>query len=115
MAIIEHANPMTPAAEMFHALADPNRLAILKYLSASEARVADLVEEMGLAQSTVSAHVGCLRASALIEGRAEGRQTFYRIKEPALVELLASAEALLGEIGHPIHLCVEHGVAESAR
>ena len=106
---------MTPAAEMFHALADPNRLTIVKSLSVSEARVADLVHETGLAQSTVSAHIACLRASGLIEGRAEGRQTFYRIGTSALVGLLASAEDLLREIGHPIHLCLEHGVAGNAR
>ena len=54
------------AATLFRSLADPNRLAIVKHLMLSEHRVADLVGHLGLAQSTVSAHVRGLRDSGLL-------------------------------------------------
>ena len=96
------------AAELFHSLSDANRLAIVRRLSRGEARVKDLVEETGLAQSTVSAHIACLRDCALIEGTPVGRQTSYRIIEPGLIALLAVAEQLLDSTGHPVHLCEKH-------
>jgi hypothetical protein len=50
-----------PAAALFRSLADPARLAIVRHLAAGPARVVDLTGEPGLAQSTVSAHLACLR------------------------------------------------------
>lgn len=49
------------AVALFRSLGDPARLAILKRLAEGEARVTDLVGCVGLAQSTVSAHLSCLR------------------------------------------------------
>src|SRR6266487_3163634 len=62
-------------------------------------RVADLVGELGLAQSTVSAHVACLRDCQLVEGRPQGRQVFYSLARPELMDLLVAAERLLAAIG----------------
>ena len=52
---------LAPAVALFRSLADPARLAIVRRLAAGEARVVDLVGEIGLAQATVSAHLACLR------------------------------------------------------
>ncbi|MGH3949710.1 MAG: ArsR/SmtB family transcription factor, partial [Pseudonocardiaceae bacterium] len=54
------------AVALFHSLSDGTRLAIVRRLTEGEARVADLVGELGLAQSTVSAHVACLRECRLV-------------------------------------------------
>ncbi|WP_456094117.1 ArsR/SmtB family transcription factor [Nonomuraea glycinis] len=64
------------------------------------ARVVDLTGELGLAQSTVSKHLACLRDCGLIDYRAEGRQSFYALTRPELMDLLASAEQLLAATGH---------------
>ena len=64
---------LDPAVALFHSLSDPTRLTIVARLAAGEARVRDLVEQTGLAQSTVSAHVSCLRECGLVVGRTEGR------------------------------------------
>ena len=66
------------AEALFHSLSDGTRLAIVRRLAGGEARVADLIGRAGLAQSTVSAHVACLRDCGLVEGRpagAAGRST----------------------------------------
>lgn len=97
------------AVALFRSLADPTRLSIIRRLGQGEARVADLIEALGLAQSTVSAHVGCLRGCGLVTGRPEGRQVFYSLARPELMDLLASAETLLAATGHAVALCPNYG------
>lgn len=67
---------MDAAVALFHSLSDATRLAIVQRLAQGEARVADLVAELGMAQSTVSTHIACLRDCALVAGRPQGRQVF---------------------------------------
>lgn len=94
------------AATLFRSLADPNRLAIVKHLMLSEHRVADLVGHLGLAQSTVSAHVRGLRDSGLLTARVRGRATFYSLAEPELTtNLLAAADDLLVATGEVPVIC----------
>ncbi|UTT47945.1 ArsR/SmtB family transcription factor [Rhodococcus gordoniae] len=103
------ASELDAAVALFHSLSDGTRLAIVRRLARGEARVADLVGELGLAQSTVSAHVACLRDCNLIEGRPQGRQVFYSLTRPELMELLASAETLLAATGNAVALCPNYG------
>ncbi|WP_327090312.1 metalloregulator ArsR/SmtB family transcription factor [Nonomuraea sp. NBC_01738] len=94
-----------PAAALFHSLADETRLKIVQRLAQGEARVVDLTGELGLAQSTVSKHLACLRDCGLIDYRAEGRQSFYALTRPELMDLLGAAEQLLAATGHAVTLC----------
>lgn len=105
---------LDPAVALFHSLSDVTRLAIVQRLAHGEARVADLVAELGMAQSTVSAHVACLRDCALVVGRPQGRQVFYSLARPELMDLLASAETLLAATGNAVALCPNYGTDASA-
>jgi ArsR family transcriptional regulator len=98
------ATGVPPAAALFHSLSDETRLRIVQRLARGETRVVDLVRELGLAQSTVSKHLACLRDCGLIDYRAEGRQSFYSLTRPELMDLLASAEQLLAATGHAVAL-----------
>ncbi|GII94272.1 ArsR/SmtB family transcription factor [Sinosporangium siamense] len=100
---------VSPAAALFHSLADETRLRIVQRLARGEARVVDLTGELGLAQSTVSKHLACLRDCGLIDYRPEGRQSFYSLTRPELIDLMASAEQLLAATGHAVALCPIHG------
>ena len=60
------------------ALADENRVRILWAVQDQELCVCQIVELLGLAQSTVSKHVSILHQARLIEGRKQGRWMFYR-------------------------------------
>jgi ArsR family transcriptional regulator, arsenate/arsenite/antimonite-responsive transcriptional repressor len=60
------------------ALADENRVRILWAVQGRELCVCQIVELLGLAQSTVSKHVSILHQARLVEGRKEGRWMFYR-------------------------------------
>lgn len=105
---------LSPAVALFHSLSDVARLAIVQRLARGEARVADLVEQLELAQSTVSAHVACLRDCGLVVGRPQGRQVFYSLTKPELMDLLASAEALLAATGNAVALCPNYGADAQA-
>ena len=94
-------------AHLFQAFADPTRLAILQHLASGEHRVRDLVDHMGLAQSTVSKHLRFLVECGLITPRPEGRATWYALAEPALLKILiAAAEKMLEATGNAAQLCV---------
>ncbi|WP_199832495.1 ArsR/SmtB family transcription factor [Gordonia iterans] len=93
-------------AHLFQALAEPTRLAIVQHLASGEHRVCDLVEHMGLAQSTVSKHVSFLAECGLLTCRPEGRASWYALAEPALLRILiAAAEKMLDATGNPAVLC----------
>ena len=105
------SNSLHPAACLFNGFSDSNRLAILRHLALGEHRVVDLTAHVGLAQSTVSKHLACLHDCGLVETRAEGRASFYRLAHPeALNELFAAAEQLLDLTGEAVTLCSNYGV-----
>lgn len=92
-------------AALFHALAEPTRLALLEHLSSGEHRVRDLVDHMHLAQSTVSKHLSCLRDCGLVRVRTEGRASWFSLADPArLAVLFDSADALLTASGASLSL-----------
>ncbi|MGD9529142.1 ArsR/SmtB family transcription factor [Pseudonocardia sp.] len=102
------------AVALFRSLGDPTRLAIVLRLAEGEARVVDLTRGLGLAQSTVSKHLACLRDCRLVGYRAEGRQSFYSLSHPELIDLLRSAETLLARTGDAVALCPVYGEPERA-
>ena len=89
-------------AAVFKALSDPARLTIVHALADGELRVTDLVERVGLAQSTTSAHLGVLREAGLVAPRAQGRATYYRLTTSALIVLVNRAEELLDDGLHAV-------------
>lgn len=82
-------------AAMFRALAEPARLQIVHTLSTGERCVRELVTELGLAQSTTSAHLATLRTCGLVSARTQGRSSYYSLTTPALVALVHNAADLL--------------------
>lgn len=102
-------NDVTAAVCLFRSLADPARLAILSHLAGGEHRVGELTAHLGLAQSTVSQHLACLRDCGLVAARAQGRASYYALARPELLDLLHSAERLLEATGEQVALCPNYG------
>lgn len=100
---------IAPGVALFRSLADPARLAIVRRLATGEARVAELTHDLGLAQSTVSSHVTCLRECGLVTGRMDGRRVHYSLAHPELLDMLAAAEVLLAATGNAVALCSTYG------
>lgn len=67
-------------ATMLKAIAHPARIAILQHLIKANACICgDLVEELGLAQATISQHLKELKNVGLIQGTVEGTSVCYCI------------------------------------
>jgi DNA-binding transcriptional ArsR family regulator len=73
------ATGLAAEAALFHALSDPSRLLIVRHLSLGEHRVVDLTAHLGLAQSTVSKHLACLKDCGLVASRPEGRASVWSL------------------------------------
>jgi len=70
--------------DVFNAVAEGSRRALLDALGVDEATVGHLVDRLGLTQPQVSKHLAVLRAVGLVSVRADGRRRWYRVNGPAL-------------------------------
>lgn len=71
-------------AVQLKAIAHPARIAILQELIKANACICgDLVEELGLAQATISQHLKELKNAGLIQGTIEGVSVCYCIEPDA--------------------------------
>ena len=101
---------LAPAAALFRSLGDPARLVIVRRLAVGPARVTDLTAALGLAQSTVSKHLACLRDCGLVTSEPAGRASVFRLAQPALADMLTAAEQVLAASGNAVALCPEWGL-----
>jgi len=109
---VDERAALSAAACLFRGLGDPTRLAILRHLALGEHRVVDLTAHLGLAQSTVSKHLACLRDCGLVISRPEGRASVFSLTQgQAVVRVVAAAEALLAATGDAVTLCPVYGEA----
>ena len=82
------SNEQNQLAVIFRVLANPARIAILQYLSRQKGCICnDIVEEIGLAQPTVSQHLKELKQSGLISGEVDGKRLCYCINHDKWNEL----------------------------
>jgi DNA-binding transcriptional ArsR family regulator len=71
----------------FRALGDPGRLRILNLLMQGESAVQDLADAAGMAQATVSRHLGRLRREGIVQRRSEGHKSIYRVQDRTVIEI----------------------------
>ncbi len=65
-------------AGIFRVLANPARIAILEFIGSQRACICnDIVQEIGLAQPTISQHLKELKSLDLIAGEVEGKKLCY--------------------------------------
>jgi len=107
--LFDEASALSVGAALFHSLSDPARLAIVRHLSLGEHRVVDLTAHLGLAQSTVSAHLACLRDCGLVVSRPQGRASWFSLAHSEVLDLLSCAERLLVATGDAVALCPVYG------
>ena len=76
--IFEHTT--LELAALFKVLGHPARIAILEYISQQESCICtNIVEEIGLAQATISQHLKELKKVNLIKGEISGKSVCYCI------------------------------------
>ena len=87
---------------IFHkALADVNRLRIVRRLAAGRASVTELIEHVGLSQPLVSWHLGRLRAAGLIETTRKGREVLCSLRPDAFERITLRERDVLGLTAGP--------------
>jgi ArsR family transcriptional regulator len=82
-------------ADVFKAIGQATRLAILEALRHGEYCVSDLGRATGQAQSNLSKHLAFLRRAGVLAARRRGLRVFYRVAAPEVFEVLEAAQALL--------------------
>lgn len=83
-------------AALAKALAHPARVHIVRLLLAKRSCIGcDIVEEVGLAQSTVSEHLRFLKAAGVITGEIERPRVCYSLNPEALAPLAGLLNAIL--------------------
>jgi len=75
---------LATTADVFNAVAEPQRRNILELLTRGERPVNELAEVLHITQPQTSKHLRVLRAVRLVEVRREGQQRFYRLNGTGL-------------------------------
>lgn len=76
-------------AALAKAIGHPARVQILRLLARKAAVCGDIVEELPLAQSTVSQHLKVLKDAGLVRGDVDGPRVCYCVEPRALRRLKA--------------------------
>ncbi|WP_207759311.1 ArsR/SmtB family transcription factor [Sandarakinorhabdus cyanobacteriorum] len=80
------------AARLLKALSNERRLLILCQIGDGERSVGSL--QVGLSQSALSQHLALLRAEGLVSTRRDAQTIYYRIADPAVLQLIATLAAI---------------------
>ena len=76
------------AVAVLKLLANEDRLLLLCQLSQGERCVGDLEAELGIRQPTLSQQLGILRNQGVVNTRREGKNIYYNVASPELLEIL---------------------------
>lgn len=86
--ILEMRAAADQVVSILKALANTDRLIILCHLALEELNVSEIEQKTGILQPTLSQQLMMLRKSDVVNTRRDGKQIFYSIKDPKLIEVL---------------------------
>ena len=70
-------------------LANEDRLLLLCQLSQGELSVSELEKQLGIRQPTLSQQLGVLRTEGAVSTRRQGKNIYYSVADPAMLEIVA--------------------------
>jgi DNA-binding transcriptional ArsR family regulator len=76
-----------PEDEIFRALADPRRRAIIRLVARDEMAAGDIARSFDVTRTAVSQHLTLLKSAHLLTERREGTKRLYRADARGLTEL----------------------------
>ncbi len=74
-------------ADLFNAFSDTSRVRIISAMIDQEITISELSKLIGLTESAISHHMRGLRQLKIVRTRRNGREVFYRIIDPHLINL----------------------------
>ncbi len=75
-------------AEIFQALGNSTRIALVDELRDGELTVGVLAERLSAEQSNISQHLAVLRARQIVTTRKVANQVFYSVRDPLIWKML---------------------------
>lgn len=84
------------AAECLKTLAHPHRLRMIQMLLRGRYAVGELAAACGIPSHMASGHLRLMQRCGFLTSEKDGRNVYYRIGEPHLVNILACIEARFG-------------------
>ena len=70
-------------------LANVERMLLLCQLAQGEMCVGDLEQQLDIRQPTLSQQLGVLRTEGVVNARRQGKNIYYSVADPRLLEILA--------------------------
>ena len=100
-AIVDQPDDLRELRIFHKALADVNRLRIVRRLGEGPATVGDLIDTVGLSQPLVSWHVSRLKAAGIVETKRAGREVLCQLRPNVFDEVAERQRVLLGVDPNP--------------
>jgi len=82
-------------AAVLKAIGHPTRLWIAEQLAGGEKCVCELVEQLDVDFSTISKHLNVLKQAGVVVDDKRGKQVYYRLKVPCIMQFMPCIEAVL--------------------
>jgi ArsR family transcriptional regulator, zinc-responsive transcriptional repressor len=79
------------ATDIFKALSNPLRIAIVRELAGGDRAVHELVDALEVAQPRVSEHLAILRGARLVEAHRDGRTVTYHLVDHHVAHIVEDA------------------------
>lgn len=73
-------------SELFKVMSNPKRLEIMNIIKDKEVTVNEITKELGTRKSNTSQHLAYLRYVGLVNARRNGKNIFYKLVDPKIVE-----------------------------
>ncbi|UCE00240.1 MAG: helix-turn-helix transcriptional regulator [Chloroflexota bacterium] len=83
-------------ANLLRTISQPTRVEILLAIGGGEACVCHLEAVLGLRQAYISQQLMALREAEIVTTRRDGRNIFYQLRDPSILELIQQAARLSG-------------------
>ena len=81
----EHA--AAHVAELFRSFSDTSRVRIISSIIEKELNTSGIAQQIGLTESAVSHHLRGLRQMRIVQARRDGKEVYYSVIDPHIVEL----------------------------
>ena len=101
ISISEH--PEEQISRLLSLIGQPVRVQILLIIGAQEACVCHLEAVLGMRQASISQHLMVLRKAGLVTAHRDGRNIFYRLAHPEVIDVLRQAAHLAGSSPDKLH------------
>ncbi|GEM01583.1 DNA-binding transcriptional regulator, ArsR family [Halolactibacillus halophilus] len=86
--VVKNADTRANYADMFKAFGDETRLKLISFLTVAPACLCEMVDALGIANSTITHHLKLLERGGVVQKEKIGKFTVYQLTDATLVHHL---------------------------